>query len=223
MTASGSYYNKGSARSASRALKGPKGYRRRMFYYHCATRRQTGKHACSFSRAINAEKVETAVWRAVSTLLTDPESLKRDLEAMIERESETRGDPEQDAKAWAAQLVEAERKREKYQEMFAADAMTLNELMSRLDILEQTRETAQRELVALSSRSESLESLERDKERLLKSYTTLAADALEALDHEERRTVYSTLGLCVEALPDKSLKVHGAFGEESLVCHHERT
>ena len=54
-------------------------------------------------------------------------------------------------------------------------------------------------------------------------YGTLAPEAVEALDPEERRTVYSMLGLYVEALPDKSLRVRGAFGEESLVCHHERT
>jgi hypothetical protein len=101
--------------------------------------------------------------------------------------------------------------------------MTLDELMSRLDVLEEMRKTAQCELAALRSWSESLESLERDKERLLESYTTLAPEALEALDPEERRTVYSMLGLCVETLPDKSLRVRGAFGEERLVCHHERT
>ena len=67
-------------------LKGGKGYRRRIFYYQCRTRRQTGKHACSFSKSITAQKAEAAVWRAVSTLLTDPESLRRDLEALIERE-----------------------------------------------------------------------------------------------------------------------------------------
>jgi len=64
------------------------------------------------------------VWRAVSTLLTDPESLRRDLEALIERERETHGDPKPEAKAWAATLSEVERKRDRYQEMFAADAMT---------------------------------------------------------------------------------------------------
>jgi hypothetical protein len=31
------------------------------------------------------------------------------------------------------------------------------------------------------------------------------------------------LGLRVDALPDKSLRVRGAFGEESLVCHPDRT
>ncbi len=55
---------------------------------------------------------------------------------MIEQEKETRGDPERAEKALAASPVEAERKREKYQEMYAADAMTLEELRSRLGALE---------------------------------------------------------------------------------------
>jgi hypothetical protein len=40
---------------------------------------------------------------------------------------------------------------------------------------------------------------------------------------EERRTVYSMLGLCVEALLDRSIRVCGAFGEESLVWQNDRT
>ncbi len=140
----------GRALVAVTTLKGPKGYRRRMFYYKCATRRQRGKHACSFSGSMNAQKAETAVWNAVCALLTDPESLRRDLEAMIEREKEARGDPEPEAEAWATTLSEAERKREKYQEMYAADAMTLDELRSKLDALEEARETARRELAVLA-------------------------------------------------------------------------
>ena len=170
-----------------------------------------------------AEKAEAAVWRAVSTLITDPEGLERDLETMIEREKEARGDSEPRARAWADTLWEVERKRDSYREMFAADAMTLDELRSKLEALEEARETAKRELAALRSWTESLLALERDKDRLLESYATLAPEALAALDPEERRTVYSMLGLCVEALPDKSLRVRGAFGEENLVCHHDRT
>jgi site-specific DNA recombinase len=208
---------------ATTTLKGTKNYRRRMFYYQCATRRQVGKHACSFSRSINAKKAEAAVWEAVSTLLTNPERLRRDLEAMIDREKVTRGDPELEVKAWAATLSEVERKRDRYQEMFADDTMTLDELRSKLNSLEETRETARRELTALSSWNESLEAFERDKDKLLKSYATLAPEALAALDPDERRTVYSMLGICVEALPDKSLRVRGAFGEENLVWEKERT
>ena len=70
---------------------------------------------------------------------------------------------------------------------------------------------------------ERLQVLERDKELLLDSYTTRAPDALDSLGPEERRTVYSMLGLRVDALPDKSLRVRGAFGEENVVCHPDRT
>jgi DNA repair exonuclease SbcCD ATPase subunit len=107
--------------------------------------------------------------------------------------------------------------------MFTADAMTLDELRSKLNSLEERRETAQRELATLASWSESLEAFERDKDKLLESYATLAPEALAALDPQERRAVYSMLGLCVEALPDKSLRVRGAFGEENLVWEKERT
>jgi hypothetical protein len=62
---------------------------------------------------MNAQKAEAAVWDAVTALLTDPENLRSDLEAIIEREMEIRGDPEREARAWAATLAEAERKREK--------------------------------------------------------------------------------------------------------------
>jgi DNA repair exonuclease SbcCD ATPase subunit len=133
------------------------------------------------------------------------------------------GDPEREARAWAATLAEAERKREKYQEMYAADAMTLEELRSRLEALEETRESARRELAELASWHERLQALERDKELLLDSYATRAPEALDSLGPEERRTVYSMLGLRVDALSDKSLRISGAFGEESLVCHHDRT
>jgi chromosome segregation ATPase len=107
--------------------------------------------------------------------------------------------------------------------MYAADAMTLGELRSRLEALEETRESARRELAELARWHERLQALERDKELLLESYTARAPEALDSLGAEERRAVYSMLGLRVDALPDKSLRVQGAFGEETPVCHHDRT
>ena len=127
----------------------------------CATRRQRGKDACSFSKSVNAERAETAVWDAVSALLTDPKTLKSDC--------------------------------------------------------------ARGELAALASWRESLEAFEGDKELLLESYAARAPEALNSLGPEERRTVYSMLGLRVDALPDKSLRVQGALGEENLVWENDRT
>jgi hypothetical protein len=107
--------------------------------------------------------------------------------------------------------------------MFAADTMRLEELRFRLDALEESRQTARRELASLASWREELQTLERDKNLLLEYYATRVPEALDSLVPEERRTVYSMLGLRVEALPDKSLRIRGAFGEENSVCHRDRT
>jgi hypothetical protein len=78
-------------------------------------------------------------------------------------------------------------------------------------------------IAALASWRENLGALEGDKGLLLESYAARAPEALDSLGTEERRTVYSMLGLRVDALPDKSLRVQGALGEEYSVCHRDRT
>ena len=213
----------GRALVATTARKGRKERRRLLYYYQCATRRQVGKHACSFSRSVNAEKAEAAVWEAISSLLTDPATLRQDLRALIEWERKINGDPDAEAEAWAAKLAEIERKRDRYQEMFAAEVMTLDELKAKLEILSETRDTAEKELALVVNKRERLEAMERDADLLLESYATLAPEALDALSPEERRKVYVILKLTVEAVADGGLKISGAFGEETPVWVDVRT
>ncbi len=55
----------------------------------------------------------------------------------------------------------------------------------RLAALEDTRETAERELRALQHRTERLAQLERDRASLLESYAGLMPEAIDALGSEE--------------------------------------
>ena len=80
----------------------------------------------------------------------EPRGTRADLDRMIEHErAGTRGNPDKEAKLWAERLVEVDRKRAKYQEAFAADAVTLPELKAYLAQLDETRKTAEHELEAL--------------------------------------------------------------------------
>ena len=135
---------------------------------------------------------------------------------MIEQQRQALGNLAAEDKVWAAKLVEAERKRERYQEMFAADAMTLDELKAKLEDLEETREVAKRELASLGDKREELAAMERDRDMILESYAALAPEALDALSPEERRKVYVILNLIVEPLADGGLQISGAFGEEPV-------
>jgi hypothetical protein len=72
-------------------------------------------------------------------------------------------------------------------------------------------------------KQEELEAMERDTDLILASYATLTPEALEALSPEERRKVNVMLDPTVEALADGTLKMSGAFGEETPAWEIEGT
>ena len=185
----------------------------RRFYYRCRTRNRDGAEACSHRKCHRADEVEPRVWDLISGLLKDPERLKAGLEEMIEQErAGLRGDPDKEVKSWHAKLSEVDQERRGYLRLAAKGRLTDEELDEALAELEDTRETAEKELRAISTRREVLENLERDRDALLGSYASMTPAALDALSPEERHQVYKMLRLTVEISPDGSLAVSGVLG-----------
>ena len=98
--------------------------------------------------------------------------------------------------------------------------MDRDELRTKLAALEETRETAQRELEALSRRQEEIEEIERDRDALLDSLEAVAPNRLEALAPEQRHHVYKMLRLKVVTYPDGTLEARWAFGACSFWTSH---
>jgi hypothetical protein len=189
------------------------------FYYVCRTRYRKGPDACTETKHMSAAELEARVWEAIFAILKDPDQLRADLDAMIELErADVRGNPDKEAKLWADKLVECDRKRAKYQEMFAVDVMSLDELRARLAELDQVRQTAQRELEALSNHAEYIDELEQNRDALLDQLQGVASEALKSLTPEERHRVYKMLRLGVRVTPDGTLEISGAFGNELGFC-----
>jgi hypothetical protein len=162
-----------------------------------------------------AEKIEAQVWETVSSILTDPERLRADLEEMMDRErrSSLRGDSKLETKAWMDKLAEIDHMRSAYQDQAAKGLMTLDELAAKLTELEGTRRATERELAILKDRRESIEQLERDKDLLLDHYAAMAPEALNSLTPEERHQVYKMLRLKVIAHLSGDVELAG-----DLVC-----
>ena len=194
------------------------------YYYRCRTRHMEGKGACSMSKNIRADEAERAVWSFVTGLLLNPDALKEGLDEMMEQERAGKhGNPEEEAAVWLDRLSDVELKRASFQDMAAEGLITFDELRAKLAALEETRQTARRELAALKGRAERLRALERDRDTLLQTYAELVPEALVALEPEEHHRIYSMLGLRVLAFLDGSLEVSGALREDLLVCTDETT
>jgi site-specific DNA recombinase len=201
----------------------------RRFYYRCRSRSRDGALGCVHRKCHRAEEAEVRVWNLISGLLKDPGRLEAGLEEMIEQErAGLRGDPEQEAKTWLERLSEVDQERRGYLRLAAKGVLTDEELDEALAELEETRETAEKELRSISVRRETLEKLERDKEALLEYYANMTPAALDALEPEERHQVYKMLRITVEVCADGSLEVSGVLGDsfvsenqdESVVLAH---
>ena len=179
---------------------------KRYFYYRCPRRAQDGAAACSQAKYHVAEEVESGVWNLVCSILTDPEQLRDDLERLIEQERQCmRGDPEREVRTWLEKLSQVDRKRSGYIDLAADGILSRDELEAKLARLEESRETAEKELEALRTRQEKIQDLQRDKDALLDHYAALAPGALDSLAPEERHRLYGMLRLKIVARLDEAI------------------
>jgi hypothetical protein len=132
----------------------------------------------------------------VRAILSDPERLRDDLDAMIEiKPRAPRIDPREEINHWLKALTDTDQKRAKYQRAYAADVMTLADLKARLAELEEERQIAERELAALRFREREIADLERARDALLESYAATSEEALDSLTPEDRHRLYKSFGL----------------------------
>ena len=192
------------------------------FYYRCARQAEKGSEACPHKKMYRAADVEHQVWEFVSGLLTDPDQLWADLDAMIEEERQgMHGEPELEAKPWLNKLAQVESKRSRFQDMAAEGYITFEELGAKLSDLEEIRTTAIEKLEAIRNYQERIEEMEKDRDALLESYALRAPEALNRLTPEERHQVYRMLRLRAAIRIGSTIEVSGMFGVGSEFCHPE--
>jgi hypothetical protein len=120
-------------------------------------------------------------------------------------------------------LSEAVRKRSGFQDLAAKGLITIDELRGKLAELEETRQTAEKELEKLKQYRQHLEELERDKDAVLEAYAQMAPQALDALTAEERHQLYKMLRVRVTACADGPLEITGMLGKDAGVRKTEPT
>jgi G:T/U-mismatch repair DNA glycosylase len=84
------------------------------------------------------------------------------------------------------------------------------ELDEELAALEETRQTAERELGALRRREERVEEMKGDRDAVLDHYAALAPEALDFLTSEERHQLYKMLRLKVLVVKSGDLELEMA-------------
>ena len=200
---------------------------KRTAYYRCQGHRRNGhREGCSNARHYRAIEYEDRVWRFVYGLLTDPDRLRRGLDAMIEQKRKAvRGDPDKETSVWLDKIADADRQRARAQDLAIEGLLSPEELRAKLSVLEEAREAAKGELEALRGRSEEIEELERDRDALLESYEGMVPEGLDHFTPEDRRWAYGRIRLNVFADSEGTLIATWAFTRDMTVIsentHHQ--
>lgn len=85
------------------------------FYYTCARQRDNGTEGCLHKKMYPAVETERRVWEFVSALLTDPDQLRVDLDAITEEERKGMHDySDWESKMRLERLTEVDQERRAY-------------------------------------------------------------------------------------------------------------
>jgi hypothetical protein len=128
-----------------------------------------------------------------------------------EEHNTKRGDPEREARAWVDEIAKCVRLRSAYQDQQASGLMSIEELGSKLRVLDETWLHAERELAALKDSQTRVKELESDRDTLLESISGQIPEDLDCITGEDRNTIYRMLQVEITPTPEGFYKVTGAF------------
>jgi hypothetical protein len=164
-------------------------------YYRCKRASAYGPDACP-QRMIRIDRVEPVLRDFVFGVLSDPDTIQRGLDSLIQRETEeVRDDPEQVVTTLEDRLSQNTHLRRAYQDQQAEGLMTLEELGAKLEELEDTRKVLEADLASLERSRQKAKELENDRDAVVASLAATIPEALENLTGEEINTVYRKLRL----------------------------
>jgi site-specific DNA recombinase len=164
-------------------------------YYRCQKGAKWGHDVCG-GRPRRADYLEDEVALYVGNLIDDPTRLQAQLDAAIAQESSR--NPDEDVTSWLRVVEKCDRERAKYQDMYVADLMSLDELRQKIAELDETRTTAEEHLANARAGQNRVEELRATKKAMLEAYTAgIAYDGIYSFPAEMRHEIYQALGLKV--------------------------
>lgn len=186
--------------------------RRLDFYYQCRQRYNSGKRDCTNTRSHPAAPLEESIWRAVRTVLSEPELVLDAYDRYVERrQAQLRGDPGKEARRLAVRIQELDDERRGYLRLSARGAMSDSELDAELVRVDAEREALGRALREVQGRQEAIERLQRDRELVFGRFAAMRGMDLRNLSPENRRRVLQVLRICAEVDENGDVTISGVF------------
>lgn len=174
-------------------------------YYTCMRRRKEGKKACPDGATYQTHLLEAEIMGHVDGLLADPQRITRQIDEAMAATSAI--PPDDQVRAWEAEVAACTQKRAAYQDQQAAGYMTIDELGAKLQELDDTKATAVAELGRLQDGQQRLSNLEDHKRFVLETFGEGIRLGLYHFPPQLRRQLYELLRLKVTVYPGWEMRI----------------
>jgi DNA invertase Pin-like site-specific DNA recombinase len=195
------------------------GVRKTYHYYRCSNHQRHGDRVCAMNKQFPAEKTELAVLHTVLDAVKNKEELIAQARERFEQQKSTilrvgGGDA---AREWHRRLDNLEHQRANYQRAFAADALSLADLVARTAELDAEKEHVSNAIAEHESREKRIKDLEEMRDKTIVHIRHGEWEKLGITAPEARRQRYREIGLRVEAAASGELSVSWGMGEKAVV------
>ena len=196
---------------------------RKFWYYGCPAARTRGagslRERCTHRRMHRAEVLEREIVVLVDgELLTDPERLAAHLDAAIERERATLGNPSATIEVWHNALAEADREMDALVRLYTTGRLRGgdSEYDRRAAEVDARRNAAEGEIARLSGASSRVEEMEAARRAVLEMWGTGLSLGVHGMPSRLRRQVYGLIGLGVTLDAENTLTLEGRFDADLM-------
>jgi Recombinase zinc beta ribbon domain len=186
------------------------------WYYVCAGARlrgpRKGEPRCRNRKLHPAVALEEAVVAYVDgELLTDPAELERHMDEAIAAEQQKIVGNTAWIESLARKIAECERQRAKNQQMFRADAMTVEELKADNARLDTERRAVEESLAEAQHTEDRVAEMKKAQRAVLELFGSGLMGGVYWFPPRLRRTVYKLLGMRVEVFAERTVRIEGEF------------
>ncbi len=200
--------------ATNRKLMGGKTYH----YYRCGNHQRHGSRVCGMNKFFPAERLERTVLHAVLDAVKDRDELIRKADAGFERQRDALLRAGRvDAAEWRRTLDGLERRRANYQRAFAAEALSLDDLLARTAELDAEKGHVERMVAEQEGREERLKALEAARDRAVDLIRRGEWGRLGITAPDARRERYREIGLTAEAAADGTVRLSWGPGQQAVL------
>ena len=200
----------GRAMQASRIkYRNPK--QKTHFYYRCQSMTNGKADKCPMRKSVNADRIESEVWDAVRQLVDDKITLLDKMRSHFDaRRRELRG-PGVNSKKLIRRRTELEQRWLKFQDAFAADAISAADLKAHRIEIDNKREQIEKALERSRNVESELLALEEAEAELEERITSGDETLKDTPPGEERQELYRDFNLRVHVGADAVPRISGVF------------